>query len=458
MRVEYKRDLKHNYMVIWKPEENFAEPYCIRMLEEPISGAILLLQQHSIDNQTLFYYEITGKQSMNHLLEKQKLSYNQLRLLIEHILAALEEAYEHLLPEDDFILAPEYIYLDIVTNMPSLCFLSGYRRDSRKQISILLEYLMNKVNYGDQKAVMLVYQLYGASREEGFTLGHIAAMLHDGEAKEAVQKKQEASVPMEHEQENRNIPVVMERIEEEKEICRYPVTAYLLTGVCAVTGIVILVLGFTSGLLYNSYGKRIEYGKLLGLVLILLCIEAYLMKIIWNSNHRLAEIISTREYIDPRQEDVKELPPGRLTSRERSIWQTTLHGEEQEQRAKEEEEEYNPTCILNKETNPHICEISICLKSSDETLYPSISLEEFPFFIGKLRRNVDYCLEKSAVSRYHAKITKEKDNYFITDLNSTNGTYVNGAKLASYEKREVKHGDRVALADINFEFSCVSAL
>ena len=104
MRVEYKRDLKHNYMVIWKPEENFAEPYCIRMLEEPISGAILLLQQHSIDNQTLFYYEITGKQSMNHLLEKQKLSYNQLRLLIEHILAALEEAYEHLLKLPEYAL------------------------------------------------------------------------------------------------------------------------------------------------------------------------------------------------------------------------------------------------------------------------------------------------------------------------------------------------------------------
>jgi pSer/pThr/pTyr-binding forkhead associated (FHA) protein len=65
---------------------------------------------------------------------------------------------------------------------------------------------------------------------------------------------------------------------------------------------------------------------------------------------------------------------------------------------------------------------------------------------------VDYCLEKNVVSRYHAKLTKEEDKYYITDLNSTNGTFVNDQILTTYEKKEITQGDRIALANLNFEF------
>ena len=521
VKVEYKRDLKHNYMVIRKPEENFIESYCIRMLEEPISDAILLLQQHSIDNQILFYYEITGKQSMIHLFEKKLLSHEQLKLLMECILAALELAYEHLLPEDDFILAPEYIYLDIITNTPSLCFLSGYRKDSRKQMSCLLEYLMNKVDYGDKEAVALVYQLYAVSREEDFTLARFSGILRkqntEGNIPKNIRTRGEAAALNDIQSGNRSedngrqqaaylrtneefqikrikekekpseyghmdIPVVMERLEEEREVFRYPVTAYLLTGACFITGILILVLGFTSGILYNTYGERIEYGKLLGLILILLCVETYLMRIIWNGNNKLAKIITAREYIDPRQEEMEELPQtdtkyrenmdtvpsafefARLTGREHSILHSMLHREEpdelysgrvisEEKKEGVDEEEYNPTCILNDRDHSLALDTTIQLKSLDEELCPSVPITEFPFLIGKLRKNVDYCLKKSVVSRYHAKITKEESKYYITDLNSTNGTYVNGAVLNSYEKWELKHGDKVAMANLTFEFT-----
>ncbi len=494
MKVEYKRDIKRNYMVIWKPEESVIEPYCIRMMEEAISDTILLMQQHSIDDQMLFYYEITGRQSMLHLFEKKLLSYGQLKLFMKQILSALELAYEHLLPEDDFLLIPEYIYLDIVTNMPSLCFLPGYRKDSRKQMSSLLEYLMNKVDYGDKEAVTLVYQLYAASREEGFTLAHILRVLDKKDSEEVNQRNsrerteigkkrigrqgvfREGGQEQAHGYGQENIPVVMERLEEEREVWRYPITAYLLTGVCSAVGILVLVLGFTSGILYNSYGGRIEYGKLLGLILVLLCVEAYLMRIIWNGNNRLAKIMSIREYIDPRQEDMADgvplgdtadraemevaapaLEPSRLTGRERSVWQTMLHREPAEPDglytvSGRPEEECNPTCILNGKYPSQVTGATALLKSVDESIDTSVSVTEFPFFIGKLRENVDYCLQKSVVSRYHAKITKEEDKYYITDLNSTNGTYVNETKLNPYENKELKQGDRVDLADLTFEF------
>jgi serine phosphatase RsbU (regulator of sigma subunit) len=40
------------------------------------------------------------------------------------------------------------------------------------------------------------------------------------------------------------------------------------------------------------------------------------------------------------------------------------------------------------------------------------------------------CLESQAVSRHHARILQERDEYFVEDLNSSNGTFLNGKRIA----------------------------
>ncbi len=488
MEIEFRKDLRHNYMIITE-EELLKEAYCIRMLELQALPGVLPMQLRHMDNRDLFYYDITGKQSMYNVYTKASLSYDTLKKLILHLLDIMELAYEYLLPEDDFILRPEHIYMDVVTNAPSLCFLSGYHQDSKKQISNLLEYLMNKVDYNDKEAVLLVYRLYAISKEEGYTFANLYEVLQQRiRADEAVLPNQtEAKLP---ECENitndvskdyimsleAEIPAVMEKLEEEAEVFYYPRITYFLTGICGLVGLLIIVLGFTSGVLFNFYGERIEFGKLMGMLLIILCVEGYLMRKLWNKENRLTKMIARNEYIDPRQEygiekrkaedaDNKILPrqvdPSQLTRREYELWKGQYDNNQKLSDAmqrktpapKEQEvllEEYNPTCILNEVADQSYKSTVILLKSQDEEQYASINIKEFPFFIGKLRKNVDYCLEKTVISRYHAKISKEEELYFITDLNSTNGTFVNDRMLTTYEKTEIMKGDRIALANLCF--------
>ncbi len=92
------------------------------------------------------------------------------------------------------------------------------------------------------------------------------------------------------------------------------------------------------------------------------------------------------------------------------------------------------------------------LKPVDELTYESIGIINFPFFIGKLKKNVDYCLENDVVSRYHAKISKDQEQFFITDLNSTNGTFLNNQILEAYKMRELMLGDEIAFANIVYHF------
>jgi len=54
------------------------------------------------------------------------------------------------------------------------------------------------------------------------------------------------------------------------------------------------------------------------------------------------------------------------------------------------------------------------------------------------------------ISSNHAKITRVNDEWFITDLNSTNKTYVNGAKLEPNVPVKIKQNDVVMLANVTF--------
>jgi len=56
------------------------------------------------------------------------------------------------------------------------------------------------------------------------------------------------------------------------------------------------------------------------------------------------------------------------------------------------------------------------------------------------------------VSRHHILITAKDHRYFISDLNSLTGTYVNNIQIAS---KEVIDSDIIKLGDVEFKFKCL---
>ncbi len=62
--------------------------------------------------------------------------------------------------------------------------------------------------------------------------------------------------------------------------------------------------------------------------------------------------------------------------------------------------------------------------------------------------NADFCISHPSVSSHHAKITKTGNGYELEDLNSTNGTYVNGLRVK--RKSIVNFGDEIQLGIKSF--------
>ena len=56
---------------------------------------------------------------------------------------------------------------------------------------------------------------------------------------------------------------------------------------------------------------------------------------------------------------------------------------------------------------------------------------------------VDHSLAVEGLSRRHFRISMERDRTWLEDLNSTNGTFVNGERLVPYRARQLRAGDEI---------------
>ena len=68
-------------------------------------------------------------------------------------------------------------------------------------------------------------------------------------------------------------------------------------------------------------------------------------------------------------------------------------------------------------------------------------LEKTAITIGREPKN-DIVIDNLAVSRFHTKITQQGNNYFVEDLQSGNGTFLNEQRI---EKEILKHNDAITV-------------
>ena len=96
-------------------------------------------------------------------------------------------------------------------------------------------------------------------------------------------------------------------------------------------------------------------------------------------------------------------------------------------------------------------EIQGILKYEGTNLLPDITISVVPFTIGTAK-DCDGVIKCSAISRYHAKITLTEGIYFIEDLNSTNGTKVDGGLLSYRTRVSLKKNEKIHFANEPYRF------
>lgn len=109
----------------------------------------------------------------------------------------------------------------------------------------------------------------------------------------------------------------------------------------------------------------------------------------------------------------------------------------------------------NEEISNTVLLTDIKLNSSGRVLKgingkEDIEISYLPFIIGKQDRICDYVLDVEGVSRIHLKFFEKNDLLYAVDLNSRNGTYINGKKLENEENTRLNKGDIINICGMSY--------
>lgn len=81
-----------------------------------------------------------------------------------------------------------------------------------------------------------------------------------------------------------------------------------------------------------------------------------------------------------------------------------------------------------------------------------VNINKNEFIIGRMKGQVDYVLDNPAVGKMHAKILKNKSNYFLVDLQSKNHTFINGEKIKPNKMYQLNNDDEITFANVKAKY------
>lgn len=105
--------------------------------------------------------------------------------------------------------------------------------------------------------------------------------------------------------------------------------------------------------------------------------------------------------------------------------------------------------ILSDYTERWVIEAYLVRLSNNER----IVLKKPVFRVGRDETKVDYCINNTGVSLIHIEFRQIDEKFYVKDLNSTNGTYINSERIESDMFYKIIHGDFIRIANEEFVFN-----
>lgn len=172
MKAGYYKDSMHNYMVLLSGEENESEDYRYRMITRNRILGILPVSIRYIDGKRYLYYEITSRQSLDTLLNRQSLTLNELESMMTSLVDVKERLSEYLLDPAGLLLAPEYIFYDLREKMYLYTYFpgSGEETEERTTEKAFFRELTSHVEKDNREAIRFMYRLCALAENPEYTL------------------------------------------------------------------------------------------------------------------------------------------------------------------------------------------------------------------------------------------------------------------------------------------------
>ncbi|MEE1079236.1 MAG: DUF6382 domain-containing protein [Agathobacter sp.] len=431
--VIYERNMTGSFMKIPAP---LNAPFDEKMMLKRKIPGLLSVEKCYLDGGGQYWYNISGRQSLETFCRVKEVRIDFIEKLIISICSQLEILEWNLIDINCLLLDPEMIFITNSNQEVIFTVYPGEKDNIHKEFQSLMEYLLKKIDHKDLDAVHAAYAIYEKTMQDDYNIIDIRDTII--EAKDA--KAKEDAIISERRESRRE--------EREKEEQRWRKERYdTLPDIKEKESPIDRFGQWRENLLQNAKKKWETWFP---------AAESYY----GNTNEMYEKSIKSHEKQKRRREKKARNNIEKRESRIEERIRSRVSGNGKENRSFEENIIY-PTekkeVPVREQLHPTICLSDYRAHPEGLLLYEgtdgleNIRLEPTTSKVGK-GIGVEIQIEKETVSHFHAKIEFENHEYYIEDMNSTNGTFVNEEPLSYKERKQLKNNDIVRFADVKYRF------
>ena len=435
----YVQDGGRNYL---KSEPVGEVDYIVGMFAHNDIPAFVPVSFKSLNLENYFCYNMNGLIPINQSFEMNKLTTDRIEAFLRSIIKAAKSMEEFLLPFDRLITDEAYIY-ESFGKKDEFYWIYGIE-SGNCTFTGLFERLLDRVDYKDDSAVKMIYSLYQAAKESEGMQG-----VSTGGSLQRIREKAEEILSDTHMNLDMRAREIIRAENERNSIKR-------LNGIETGTGDMAIskeIEGADS--MARRYRAEAESKKARSQRVD--TEDTPKAKISLFKKRQNEEKSDKTMFVKSKLKKVWDYLNADIGSKPAKLVELQAVGEDEisynvrEVRQPKPESEGDVSEATTLLTGAMISNGIYCLKPED-TNEDNILLTEFPFFIGKSGDKTHHTIEDSTVSRFHARIDREEEELWLTDLNSTNGTFLNGIRLMPFGRMRVNKGDSIVISRKRYEF------
>lgn len=472
MDVRYQRDMNHNYLVVPCEEGLDEKSYETRMIFANKIPGLLSCHIRYIDGKTYLGYDVTSRQSLSFFCENRKPGRKEIQNILGSIFETISGMEEYLLCPDHLILNPEFILLSFDTQEAELAFAPFFTRDIRTSLRETVEYLLSFTAHDDRRGIVLGYRLSHELLEGNTGISQLMDILYEREGQEETEGREEKkekitkNVGVGEWSGSEEMPACPEHILKEPEDPAHDeiyergkrrdrkkhlkrIIPVILAG-AAVFSLLFIAIHWSPEVFrhFDSLPVRV-------ILAVLVCSAAvYAGMRMKAGKRREPEGRNNRSNEGPSDfSGSSEKPVGTQEKTDERMGLVTDDYRPDGRQADGRSRKEDLTTLLSGERDGDECSDVLVPEDPEQDL-PVIPLGLKEMLIGKNASCVQQVIDSPAVSRLHARIRKGEDGYYLRDLNSTNGTTVNGKAVFGDTEVLLSEGDRILFADVAYIMRC----
>lgn len=463
-KIQYEQENNIRYMKMEFCNITEEAEYEIKMLMNNKISIFLPISIKIINNKSIYFYNITSKQQFCKIYEFNKLQMKDIELILNSLEAMAQIVNNYMLNLDSVMVTPEMLFLDLSNKQLMFTYIPmcgemnlelnlspSFDNYMKELFDFIIEHFDHE---SDKKSVIKVYHIYQKIIQHEYNIIQISDLLYEQEQASI----QDNEINADDEQEEIVIKEIPQEIIEDEVECK---NKSLINTISVIKGIIAFLFVLNAAKILAPEIIPLPYEGMIPIV-ICVCLTALLLAL---------SKIPKDAFIKLNKRSIKQ--PFTISSNikcnsvDNNIMDNTACNAKADFKNdfidnfvdnsinNDDSQSVEHTMLLSDyfEKNNKSKNIKMTYCGDDDL--EDIFIDKLPCVIGSMSEHCNYVINSKIVSHIHMCILKIEDMYYIEDMNSTNGTYLNGERLVANERKEIKKDDLVLIATLPYKVEMI---